>query len=134
MSYLVNDKRSHNEWITVNNLEQTLADVQFSRDQRDVVDLKGSPYSPLEMQLTPLIQYNRLTKYSRVRISQNSINYIMLDEQPDTHDCSSLVVSHKIESSENSENLYLRNTCLFPKFRGLISICLLMFSPMAELR
>lgn len=95
----------HSEWITVNDLEQTLADVQFSRDQRDAVDLRGSPYSPLEIQLTPLIQYNKLNKYSKVRIGQDSINYIMLDEQPDMHECSSLVVSHKIESSENSENL-----------------------------
>ena len=57
----------------------------------------------------------------------------MLDEQPDI-ECSSLVVSHKIDITESNDLLYLRNTCLFPKFRGLVSMCLLMFSPMAELR
>ncbi len=65
MSYLTNDKRSQNEWITVNNLDQILADVQFSRDtNRDFIDLKGSPYSPLEITLTPLIHANKLTRYS----------------------------------------------------------------------
>ena len=125
------NQRSSNEWITVKNLENELGEVQFSK--HDKFELKGCPWSPLEIQLNPLTQKNRLTRSSRVKIAPDSINYILLDDEPDIN-CSSLLVSHKIESTEKSSQLILRNTCLLPKVRGLISLCLLAFSPMVELR
>lgn len=133
LNYFQNSEtmRSSNEWITIKNLESELCEVQFSKDE--YLELKGSPWSPLEVQLNPLTQKNRLTRSSRVKIGPDSVNYILLDDEPDIN-CSSLLVSHKIESTEKSSQLILRNTCLLPKVRGLISLCLLAFSPMVELR
>lgn len=126
---LSNDSRTDG-WMIVQNHEKDIEKVQFS--SLDVIELKG-PTSPLEIQIMPLTHQNKNDRMTRVRISQESINYVLLDQQSELN-CDSLVVSHTIESSEKTRQMFLRNTCLFPKFRGLRSRCLMMFSPMVELR
>lgn len=70
-------------------------------------------------------------KNTLVRPDRLSINRILLD-QDHTLNCSNLLVAHKI--SENGKDLILRETCLFPKIKGLVSLVLLAFSPEVEFR
>lgn len=68
-----------------------------------------------------------------VRIDYKSINYVLLDDEPEVKG-SSLLIAHKIENCNNNSMLKLVNTCLFPKRNGIVSLCLLLFSPAVELR
>ncbi len=70
---------------------------------------------------------------NNVRCDRFSINYVLLDSEPELEG-SSLLVAHKIETVEKKDDIELRNTCLFPKKIGLISLCLLLFAPTVELR
>ena len=70
-----------------------------------------------------------------VKIGYGSINYILLDNEPYIK-CSNLVVAYKNDFKENghTSTIYLNQTCMFPKIRGLVSLCLLIFAPIVELR
>jgi ATP-dependent RNA helicase TDRD9 len=87
--------------------------------------------SPLETTLEGL---TKVTKIGRVKTDINSINRVILDDEPDVK-CSSLLVAYRTDVSDKQPNQFiLRNTCLFPKIRGIVSLCLLAFSPQVELR
>ncbi len=120
-------------WRIIENHESLLRNVEFSSSEK--TKLKG-PFSPLDVKIRSLTKLNKRDRPLNVRISQRSINYVLLDQQPEIDSCS-LVVGHKIEMTNNQgseKNLILNNTCLLPKIKGLISRCLLMFSPTVELR
>ena len=131
------DMSSHSHvdggWRVIQNHESMLKEVEFSPSEK--IELKG-PFSPLDVKIRPLTKLNKIDRPLNVHISRSSINYILLDQQPEV-ESGSMVVSHKIESTDNTgsrKQLILSHTCLLPKIKGLISRCLLMFSPMVELR
>ena len=70
-----------------------------------------------------------------VKVGYGSINYILLEDEPQVK-CSNLVVAYKNDIKEigNTSKIYLNQTCMFPKIRGLVSICMLIFAPIVELR
>ena len=115
------------EWQSVENLDDLLDRVVF--DERSLIQLSIS--SPLQVYTHPIQRiYN--VKFKGVQISRSSVNFILLDDEPDI-DCPSFVISHKVDKSV-SDKLKLYNTCLMPKIRGLLSVCLLLFAPYVELR
>jgi len=126
MNYAYNGK-SKSEWIHLKNLDSVLKDVKYEREPR--IELR--PYTPLECRLEGLTRYT--STRSEIRIDRDSVNYVLLDEDPEIK-CSSLLVAHKNENLSRSDGIILRNTCLFPKLRGIVSLCLLVFAPTAELR
>ena len=130
-SYFIGDRnKSQNEWISVRNLDRLLDQLEFDMNRRMELD-HHSPYSPLECEVNAMTQCNYLKK---VRIARDSINFVLLDEEPEVR-CSSLLVTSRIEINNMKDNgLVIRNTCLFPKIKGLVSLCLLAFSPAVELR
>jgi hypothetical protein len=126
MNYAYNGK-SKSEWVQLKNLESVLKDVKYEEEPR--IELR--PYTPLECKLEGLTRYT--SSKSEIKIDRDSVNYVLLDEDPETK-CSSLLVAHKNDKSSRSDAIILRNTCLFPKLRGIVSLCLLVFAPTAELR
>ncbi len=70
-----------------------------------------------------------------VKIGYGSINYVLLEDEPHIK-CSHLIVAYQntIKEIGNTSKIYLNQTCMFPKIRGLSSLCLLIFSPIVELR
>ena len=45
-----------------------------------------------------------------------------------------MIIADKIEIDKHKNNIILRNTSLFPKRDGIATLCLLLFSPVVELR
>ena len=128
--YIGERSKSTNEWIAVQNLDGLLEQLEFDWSCPVEID-PHSPYSPLECDVHAMTQCNYLKK---VRIGRSSVNYVLLDEEPEVR-CSSLLVASRIEINDIKDNsLVIRNTCLFPKIKGLVSLCLLMFAPAVELR
>jgi hypothetical protein len=89
---------------------------------------------------TPLETFlNGMTKVCRskqIKVESTSANCIILDEEPDMK-CSSLLVAYRTDllPAESSQpGFILRHTSLFPKIKGIVSICLMAFSPQVELR
>jgi hypothetical protein len=70
-----------------------------------------------------------------VKIGYGSINYVLLEDEPHVK-CPHLIVAYQntIKEIGNTSKIYLNQTCMFPKIRGLSSLCLLIFSPIVELR
>jgi hypothetical protein len=67
-------------------------------------------------------------------VAKDSINGVLLDEDYETQ-CSTLVVAaHMADSTEDQAKVTLRNTTMFPKIKGIVSLCLLCFAPQVELR
>ncbi|XP_012273782.1 probable ATP-dependent RNA helicase spindle-E [Orussus abietinus] len=105
------------------------ADPPERESCRSEVTLKG-PYSPLEIRLLHLTSAGR-TK--RINIEWNSVNSILLDNNPeDSHE--QLLVAGSVGQSSNGTNLMLRNTTLMPNVPGLTAIISLVFAPKIELR
>ncbi|CAF1104540.1 unnamed protein product, partial [Brachionus calyciflorus] len=117
--------KSQNEWIQIENIEKKIKKLHFNRD---------NPFSlrimtPIEMRLLGM---TKCLKFSKLKTDRQSINRIMLDQEPNLK-CSSLVVAHRTADLDQKE-IVLRNTCLFPKIKGLVSLVLLAFSPEVEFR
>ena len=93
------------------------------------INLKG-PYSPLEMKFVPLTR----TECSKsVHIDPNSVNSTILDPEPQNrHD--RLIVSAFTVLNPSETGVCLRSTTLMPAIPGILSLCLLLFAPTAELR
>ena len=115
----------------MNNIESLLADLDLDNGNYFNLD-NNSPYSPIQCKLNAMTQCNT---FKSVRISSESVNYVLLDDEPEIR-CSKLLIAQEcaLDSSKNSNTLALRNTCLFPKIKGLVSLCLMIFSPSVELR
>lgn len=93
------------------------------------IELRG-PYSPLE------ISYFGMTNIGirkRIRVERDSINYVMLDDDP-MSPTSRFMVAAEISLNEEGNTMILRKTSLMPKIVGLSSICCLLFAPTIELR
>ena len=131
MKRIVNNRyhtkdQSHNEWITLDHdLEKLIDQAEFHRF--NTFNLNGA-YSPLEIKCKPIMQQHN--RYNEVRISSSSINYVLLDEEPEI-ECPSLIIADKIEINIK---IILRNTSKFPKRDGIATLCLLLFSPVVVLR
>lgn len=89
---------------------------------------------------TPLETYlHGMTKVCRsqyIKVESTSANCIILDEEPDVK-CSSLLVAYRTDllpAESTKRGFILRHTSLFPKIKGIVSICLMAFSPQVELR
>ncbi|KAK4320242.1 hypothetical protein Pmani_008893 [Petrolisthes manimaculis] len=93
------------------------------------VNLRG-PDSPL------LLKFAALTRTGGckiVRIDDQSVNSTAIDLEPQNpHDKLLLAASVTLDPSESG--ITLRNTTLMPSIPGITTLCLLLFSPVAELR
>ena len=73
-------------WVVIQNHESLLRTVQFARNEDDLperlINLKG-PTSPLEVIVQPLTQLNKRRSRNHVRLTKDSINYVLLDQQPE---------------------------------------------------
>ena len=112
-------------------LDSILQNIEF--DHQQYVSLRIE--SPLVTSLDGMTRNLRASRnrHTRYSISSDSVNKILLDDEPEIQ-CANLVVSYTTSSSSNSETLYLKETTLFPKLKGIVSLCLLTFSPFVELR
>jgi hypothetical protein len=116
-----------NEWVPIKNLDELLDSVVYEKN--DFIELGNSPYTPLKCIAHAI---TRKLLHKTVRISRESVNFVLLDDEPEMK-CSNLIVANKVETTDDGK-IKLRNTCLFPKIKGLVSLCLLIFAPTAELR
>ena len=120
--------KSKLDFVQINELEKMLDELVF--DESRPFSLRVE--SPLACKLYGIT--HSLKSRGSINIDRDSVNYVLLDEEPETQ-CSSLVVAHKFEEEpEGRTGLKVRNTCLFPKIKGIVSLCLLLFSPKVELR
>jgi hypothetical protein len=103
--------------------------VNEKKDER-VLYLKG-PQSPLETYAKPVIRMEKQKRSIQVRVERESINYVLLDDNSDI-EADRLLVAADI--SKNNDYLKLRNTTLFPKIKGLFSLCCMLFCPTLEFR
>lgn len=122
-----NHHRSKNEWISISDLERRLEALEFNHNEAFSLKIQ----SPILCSLDSMVHSSN--KFRRFLVDKDSVNYAILDTEPYVR-CSSLLVARKNDISEKEDKLILRNTCLFPKIRGLVSLCLLMFAPTVELR
>lgn len=106
------------------NIEKNISNLRFNDDEKFGLKIR----SPIETHFYTMTKEPRNTL---VRPDRLSINRILLD-QDHTLKCSNLLVAHKI--SENEKDIVLRETCLFPKIKGIVSLVLLAFSPEVEFR
>lgn len=120
-----NQQRSNNQWISVKDLGKIISQAEFSEN---TIDLPNAG-SPLSVTCLPMLKRGT----SNVRISHNSINFVLLDDSPEIPG-SSLIIAHKIDTDEKKSDLVLYNTSLFPKKAGLVSLCTMLFAPTVELR
>ena len=106
LNYMTNESQpnSRTEWKVITNLESKLDKVEFDNDR--VFSLGYSPFSPLEVNLTALSNQLLKTRGHNLKITKDSVNYVLLDDEPELY-CSSLLVSHKIESSESRNSKFL---------------------------
>lgn len=113
--------------VSATQLHEALAALHV--DKCEDIELANSPFSPIQTQLQPLMKHARR---QRVTIDKDSINYILLDDEHELQ-CASLVVANKVDLNTR-DTMRVRSTCLLPKIKGLVSLCLLINAPMAELR
>jgi hypothetical protein len=120
-------------------IEKLLETLRF--DSNRVLHLRG-PESPLEIQkILPKIHINLHHLHHgmgrKPRISRDSLNNILLDDQPEVN-AIRLLVSHDVSVIKNRESagdhLSLKKTCLLPKQKDLLTICCMLFAPIIELR
>ncbi|RNA05964.1 ATP-dependent RNA helicase TDRD9 [Brachionus plicatilis] len=116
--------KSSKEWVHIENIENNISSLRFDKNEKFVFKIR----SPIE---TRLYTMTKEPYHMSARPDRLSINRILLD-QDHTLKCSNLLVAHQI--SENGRDIVLRETCLLPKIKGLVSLVLLAFSPEVEFR
>ncbi|KAL0275900.1 UNVERIFIED_CONTAM: hypothetical protein PYX00_003620 [Menopon gallinae] len=100
-----------------------------AKDCKITVNLRG-PYSPLEMKIYP---YTRGALDKTIHISEESVNSVLLDTDPDDpHE--RLIVAGFINQNMDGSRLMLNNTTVLPNVHGLAAIIALIFSPEVEFR
>ncbi|XP_046649298.1 probable ATP-dependent RNA helicase spindle-E [Daphnia pulicaria] len=102
---------------------------QYSRNETCVVKLVG-PSSPLEMNMYGKVQSLLGTM---VKIENDSVNSVILEDQPGDHHERVLVAAH-VGSQQNGRHVQARSTTLLPNIPGLPAILTLLFAPRAEFR
>jgi hypothetical protein len=131
----INDKLNQNATMTCNSiikideLREILSHLKYSDDDNDWIEFKNSPMSPLEISVESL---TLCTRKDLIKIDKDSVNYVILDDEYEVK-CSNLLVAYDVNIN-TTNTIRLRNTTLFPKIKGLVSLCLLTFSPFVELR
>lgn len=117
--------------------EDNTAWIDSLVEQNDEVDerfatkvvLRG-PESPIEMSFYSITNIGRLKS---VRIEQNSVNSIILKDQPqDPHQ--RFLVAAKIGINATGSTVVARDTTLMPNIHGLMPLVSLVFAPFAEMR
>ncbi|CAL4131816.1 unnamed protein product, partial [Meganyctiphanes norvegica] len=109
-----------------------LSSISSSRDLRGYerkIRIKG-PDTPLLMRF---IAISRIGYTKAVRIDSSSVNSTALDLEPENkHD--RMIVASFVSLNPSETCVTLRNTTLMPNQPGLLSLSLLLFCPVAELR
>ncbi len=131
-----NNRKSRRDFIQVKSLCEILDDIQFDQNLERGCVLKVE--SPL---FTTLCGMTRASNRSSGIFTNNkSVNRILLDAEPQLN-CSCLLVAHRFtkmksrnDSGRNDHSLMLHETTLFPKVKGAVSLCLMVFAPNVELR
>ena len=122
--------RSKNEWIHLENLDNILKDVEYDENVPMSRWHHFTVTSPVQ---TCLEGMTRAARNTQIKPDNASINAIILDDNPSLR-CSSLLISYKIDINTQTRACRLRESTLFPKINGIVSLCLLAFSPQVELR
>ena len=125
----MDDRRSRHGWINIEKMDQVLEDVQFDESESARWH-RIQVRSPLE---TTLRGMTRATATYPIRMESGSVNAVVLDEDPAVR-CSTLLVAYIAEMNSVNNSCKLRQTTLFNKIKGIVSLCLLIFAPQVELR
>jgi hypothetical protein len=107
-----------------------LKTLEFDRNNQ--LRING-PDSSLETQIRSL---TRLNLNIPARVESDSINYILLDDDPQI-ETDRLLVAAEISldpTKEKNRKGSLKNTCLLPKIKGLLPLTCMLFAPFMELR
>lgn len=100
-------------------------DAPESSQATEKVQLKG-PYSPLEMKVCGLVQS---IVGANVRVDGESVNAVMLDDNPEDPHARLLVAGHVLQSGANVK---VSQTTLMPNIPGFPMLMLLLFCPQME--
>jgi hypothetical protein len=131
--YYMNDKnlKSSSHFIKIKNITDALENIVYEDSYDKTFEIMVE--NPLKINLHPMTR--SLHKIVNVSIGTESCNRILLDDEPETN-CSSLIVASNFSKRTNNQNdrISMRETCLFSKLKGIVSLCLMTFAPYAELR
>ncbi|RZC32600.1 ATP-dependent RNA helicase spindle-E [Asbolus verrucosus] len=93
----------------------------------EIIELKG-PFSPLEMKVCGLVQ---ASLGSTVHVEGDSVNAVMLDDNPeDSH--ARLLVAGQVFQSATSKNIKISQTTIMPSIPGFPMLMSLLFCPQME--
>ena len=96
-------------------------------DATDIVELRG-PFSPLEMKVCGLVQ---ASVGASVRIDGDSVNAVLLDDNPDDPHAR-LLVAATVSQSALGQSIKLSQTTVMPSIPGLPMLVTLLFCPNME--
>ncbi|XP_039282200.1 ATP-dependent RNA helicase TDRD9 isoform X2 [Nilaparvata lugens] len=122
------DETESNQTLFDNDDDLDMKSPTFEETHSKMI-LKG-PFSPLEMKIHGCL---RTTINKCISIESDSINSVLLDEQPDNpHD--RMVVAAHVSRSAGGQRLNLRHTTVILDCNGMSALMCLLFSPVVELR
>ena len=123
--------KSRGDFIKIKNISEALEEIEYEDPDEKSFEIKVE--NPLKINLHAMTRC--LHKITNISIGIESCNRILLDDEPETH-CSSLIVTSNFTKKTKTEfdRISMRETCLFSKLKGIVSLCLMVFTPYAELR
>jgi ATP-dependent RNA helicase TDRD9 len=131
--YYIHDKNSKSraDFIKIKNISDALEEIEYEDSYDKSFEIKVE--NPLKINIHAMTRC--LYKITNISIGIESCNRILLDDEPETK-CSSLIVTSGFTKRTRSEtdSIFMRETCLFSKLKGIVSLCLMVFTPYAELR
>ncbi|XP_044263984.1 probable ATP-dependent RNA helicase spindle-E [Tribolium madens] len=98
-----------------------------SSEATEIIELKG-PFSPLEIKVCGLVQ---ATVGAPVHVDGDSINAVILDDNPE--DCHArLLVAAQVSQSSTTSSMKISQTTIMPNIPGLPMLMTLLFCPQME--
>lgn len=122
--------KNQSDSIFVPSLHETTKSMNSLSDE--MIPLHG-PISPLEAKFIKSLSRIDLKRNYTPMIHYESINYVLLDDEPEV-ESDRLLVTNGVNCNDKTSSCSLRRTCLMPKKRGFLSLCCLLFTPFAEFR
>ena len=128
-------RKSTSTPINNESVHSLLSSIEFEKEHYSKRIYITGPESPLEIK--EISQLNYLSKFYNIkaRINTDSINYVLLDDDPQIQTDRLLIACDiACDITRDTKKSHLKNTCLLPKIKGLLPLTCMIFAPFMELR
>ncbi|EFA07562.1 probable ATP-dependent RNA helicase spindle-E [Tribolium castaneum] len=98
-----------------------------SSEATEIIELKG-PFSPLEMKVCGLVQ---ASQGAPVHVDGDSVNAVMLDDNPEDYHAT-LLVAGQVSQSSTTSAVKISQTTIMPNIPGFPMLMCLLFCPQME--